>query len=199
MKDSNVKRVCAAILVLTLGAILRGQVIVEFALESPGAVLQAGRESRFLVTARGMEVGIAEVQLFAGEDKLADAVQVGGQDWVAPRVIFPDAGEWEVTARATDENGQIWSSMPAIFEVEYAPPEVHLLAPLEGGRHPVGTILPVQVAAYDPFGLINTVELWLNDQLILSYAWDENNVGWVVEDLLPNQVLPGEQPFRSGV
>lgn len=199
MKQGSIQAICAGFLFLLGGLSLRGQVIVELAPETPDAIIYAGQGTPFVISALGMERGIASVSLVAAGVTLAEAVQVGLTEWVAPHVIFPDAGTWELVAQATDESGMIWRSPVVSITVEYAPPEVRILAPLEGGRHPVGTLLPVQLAAYDPFGMITTVELWLNGQLILSYAWDENNVGWFVDELAPNQVQPAEQPFRAHV
>lgn len=198
MKRASLKAICGGIYFLLGSLSLHAQVIVALSAEDSGEVVYAGRDTAFAIFAQGMEVGIASVAVVADGETLAEAVQVGVSEWSA-RVAFPDAGDWEVVARATDENGMQWQSAVLQVTVEYAPPQVRMVAPLEGGRHPVGTLLPVQLAAYDPFGIISFVELWLNNQLILSYAWDENNTGWLVDELAPNQVLPSEQPFRAHV
>lgn len=186
---------------ICLLSVAQGQVSIQFDQADPSEDLVAGKLAQFSIYAQPTVVALAEVALYADGEKLVEAVQVASDRWIASGIFFDRGGPWDLQVIAIDENGQEWRSGIESFEVVYAPPEVRILAPLDGFQHPVGTLLPVQLAAFDPFGLITHVELWLNGQLIVTHEWSENNFSWKVEvpNPLPNEIFAGDKPLRSNI
>lgn len=79
-------------------------------------------------------------------------------------------------------------------------PVVGIFAPFEGSVYPTGTVVPVQLTAYDADGLIEVADIFLNGELIIRYVWDDNNESWkVLEGPWPNATPVGDIPFRTDV
>jgi hypothetical protein len=81
---------------------------------------------------------------------------------------LPSAGAYTLHAKATSSTGRFSMSEPVVMIAKdlTADPSLSIITPVSGSRYLPGTILPVQVEAYDPGGLITQVEFLLNDVVV---------------------------------
>ncbi|NJL75228.1 MAG: hypothetical protein HC892_09575 [Saprospiraceae bacterium] len=104
-----------------------------------------------------------------------------------------EIGTYQLRAVATDNRG---STVEKEIQIEVISPnslpEVSFNMPFDGQRLPSGTNLAVNTSATDKDGIIQSVTLYLNDQLIREdlaapYEWGTSNT----QDLTLRNLLPG--------
>jgi len=181
----------------------------------PLADIELGDEALVFIEADGGLISVDRVDLFV------DGIYVGSSDAPIAEKTFavswePEAtGNYDLQARivqidpagATYDNWKItdaveFTVIDRIVDPEIPEPNVSIFAPFEGSIYPAGTLIPVQLEAYDPAGVIDVVEIFLNGTMIVTYSFGvspDNNTQWSVDVPHPNIVPVADIPWRTNV
>ncbi len=128
-----------------------------------GKLFQVGKKIRFKAEATSSFGDIVRVAFFANGDRIKVDKK---EPYIYPWLNAP-LGDYELTARATDSEGNTALSAPvSVSVVSTVPPTVSITSPTDGETVVSGTSVTVTASAEDGDGIINNVALLLNGTVI---------------------------------
>lgn len=140
-----------------------------------GAFFNPGSTITLTATASDTDGTISKVEFFRGGTTLI------GSDTTAPYSFAwtnVAAGSYAVTARATDSNGAVTTSLALAIFVDAAP-TVSITSPAGGAAVKAGTLVSITATAADADGTVSTVDFFDGGALIGTATTAPYSVTWL--------------------
>ncbi len=151
---------------------------------SDGANFNVGATVTITADASDNDGSISKVEFFEGTNKLGeDTGSPYSYDWQNV-----SSGVYNLTAKATDNEGAITESAAISISVGNTPPSVSITSPTDGQTFDAGSTVSITADASDSDGSVNKVEFYqgttkLGEDLTSPYSYDWTNVSIGTYDL----------------
>lgn len=158
--DGNVES--SAPVTVTVADLSGGLPTVSITSPANGSTIQTSTAASIIVSAQDVDGSVASVQVFV------DGQPLGAADSAAPYVFVWEpgsSGTYSLTARATDNSGNIGTSSAVsvtVADASSAPPVVSIASPISGDSLVAGTSTSIIASASDPDGQVATVQFFVD-------------------------------------
>jgi|GEM_PF-359957 len=169
--DNQGKTATTESIIITINAVDNENKAPEITLKSPsnGSSFNVVDTIQFSAEATDMDGTIEKVEFYADGELILTTNDAPYQD----NYVFTDAGTYQITAVATDNQGKTATTESIIITInavdnENKAPEITLISPSNGSSFNVGDTIQFSAEATDLDGTIEKVEFYANGELILT-------------------------------